>query len=92
MKSLQGERSQTEFAEQLGVSTSYLSDVYNMRRHPGRSMLKTMGVNTVTSYLIPESTINAAITMSMGGHLDSQETSTKEDSKEVNAKTSRRKR
>ena len=89
MKSLQGERSQTDFAEQLGVSTSYLSDVYNMRRHPGRSMLKTMGVNTFTSYLVPESTISAALTTSMGGHLDHKENS-EENRQKINTKANRR--
>ena len=91
MKSLQGDRTQTEFAQHLGVSTSYLSDVYNMRRDPGNKMLKTMGVETVTNYVIPENTINAALTMSTGGHIDNQEIA-KKDSKEVRAKGSRRKR
>jgi transcriptional regulator with XRE-family HTH domain len=90
MKSLQGERTQTEFAQQLGVSTSYLSDVYNMRRDPGTKMLRTMGVETVTNYVIPETTINAALTTSIGGQNASKENSAKEDHKEV--KASRRKK
>jgi transcriptional regulator with XRE-family HTH domain len=38
LKQKQGEQSDRKFAQQLGVSPSYLSDVYNGRTVPGESI------------------------------------------------------
>lgn len=38
LKEKQGEQSDRKFAKQLGVSASYLSDVYNGRTVPGESI------------------------------------------------------
>lgn len=41
----QGSRSLREFAKELGVSASYLSDVYLGHREPGPSILEPLGLN-----------------------------------------------
>lgn len=38
LKEKQGQQSDRKFAKQLGVSASYLSDVYNRRTVPGESI------------------------------------------------------
>jgi len=44
LKARQGERSLREFADELGLSAAYLSDVYLGRRGIGPKLLKTMGL------------------------------------------------
>ena len=44
MKTTQGERSLRAFAEELQVTPSYLSDIYNGRRSPGPAILKFFGI------------------------------------------------
>ena len=44
MRKRQGQRTQREFAEELGVSQQYLCDVYLRRREPGDSILKNLGI------------------------------------------------
>lgn len=43
-------RSQQEFANQIGVSLSYLNDVLHGRREPGEKILSAIGVRKVVSY------------------------------------------
>lgn len=50
LKKAQGGKNQKEFAEELGVSSQYLNDVYMKRREPGESILHPMGLVKVTSY------------------------------------------
>jgi transcriptional regulator with XRE-family HTH domain len=47
LKQKQGEQSDRKFAQQLGVSPSYLSDVYNGRTVPGESI--TAAINAQRS-------------------------------------------
>jgi len=58
MKDVQGNRSQEEFANDLGVTTSYLSHIYNGRRSPSENLLARMNVRTQTAYIIPEEKIS----------------------------------
>ncbi len=44
MRKRQGERTQRDLAEELGVSQQYLNDVYLRRREPGESILKGLGI------------------------------------------------
>lgn len=50
MKRRQGERTQREFAEELGVSQQYLCDVYLRKREPGESILKGLGMTRRTVF------------------------------------------
>jgi transcriptional regulator with XRE-family HTH domain len=50
MKRLQGERSSTEFAADLGISKQYLSDIYNGRREPGESVLNALDLTRTVTY------------------------------------------
>lgn len=54
MKSRQGERTAKEFAEELGISTPYLSDVYSGRRDPGESILSRLNLRMVKMYEVLE--------------------------------------
>jgi transcriptional regulator with XRE-family HTH domain len=58
MKDIQGRRSRGEFAESLGVTTSYLSHIYRGRREPSNNLLLRMGVTAQTAYIIPEEIFN----------------------------------
>jgi transcriptional regulator with XRE-family HTH domain len=40
----QGHLSLRQFAESMGISAAYLSDVYNKNRQPGKKLLKTLGL------------------------------------------------
>jgi transcriptional regulator with XRE-family HTH domain len=42
LKQKQGDQSDRKFAQQLGVSPSYLSDVYNGRTVPGESITSAL--------------------------------------------------
>jgi len=44
MKKQQGERSSKEFAAELGVSGSFLCDIYKGKRDPGPQILKSLGL------------------------------------------------
>lgn len=57
MKQQQGERTQLEYANQLGVSPQYLCDVYAKRREPGPSVLQAMSSVRSVSYMVPETLI-----------------------------------
>jgi transcriptional regulator with XRE-family HTH domain len=87
MKTLQQDKTQKKYAEELGVSPQYLNDVYNFRRDPGPKILRSLGAEPC--FLVPESTINAASTLSVGGiHASSQKAS----EKEIPIKASRRRK
>lgn len=56
MKNIQGNRTQKEYADAIGVSAQYLNDVYNLRREPGPKILKSLGAQKaflIPDYLIP---------------------------------------
>ena len=46
-----GVGSQRKTAHQLGISESYLSDVLNHRRAPGKKILNALGFTKVSRYL-----------------------------------------
>lgn len=50
MKKQQGKRAAREYAEELGISAVYLSDIYNGRRDPGRSVLEALHLERDTVY------------------------------------------
>ena len=39
MRKRQGKRTAREFAEELGISSQYISDIYSGKRAPGRAVL-----------------------------------------------------
>jgi Helix-turn-helix len=43
MKKIQGEKTNTEFAAELGISKQYLSDLYNGRKVPSETVSATLG-------------------------------------------------
>ena len=44
----QGQRSLRQFAKDLGCSASFISDVYQGRRHPGNRLLAMFGIRQIT--------------------------------------------
>ncbi len=42
MRKRQGNRTAKEFAEELGISQAYLSDIYAAKRDPGPSVLEKL--------------------------------------------------
>jgi transcriptional regulator with XRE-family HTH domain len=87
MQKIQGERTQKEFAQTMGVSPQYLNDVYNSRREPGPAIYSFLGAERC--YRVPESTLSTALAAQENTNA-SKEIRTKEDCKEV--KSSRRKK
>ncbi|MBV8207221.1 MAG: helix-turn-helix transcriptional regulator [Acidobacteria bacterium] len=53
MRRLQGKRSSTEFALDLGISKQYLTDIYKGRRDPGESVLQALEVTRNVTYEVP---------------------------------------
>jgi transcriptional regulator with XRE-family HTH domain len=51
----QGKQSMRDYAESLGISVSYLSDIYSQKRNPGEKILDKFGI-TKTSRVIVEYT------------------------------------
>jgi len=51
LKELQGERSLREFAEALGVSAPYLSDVYRGNRQIGAKLCRKLGVPRTREFI-----------------------------------------
>lgn len=45
-----GERSQKELADELGISTAYLSDFLAGAREPGHKMLTALGYERIVRY------------------------------------------
>lgn len=44
LREIQGDRTQTEFAAEIGVSFQYLNDVLHQRRGPGPAILNYLGM------------------------------------------------
>ena len=43
MKKLQGEKTNTEFAAEIGISKQYLTDIYNHRKVPSETVSSALG-------------------------------------------------
>lgn len=50
LKKQQGERTQREFAEEIGITSAYLSDLYLRRRDPAEKVLGKFGITRKTVY------------------------------------------
>jgi hypothetical protein len=48
MKKIQGEKSNTEFAGELGISKQYLCDIYNGRKTPSDTVSTALGFQAKT--------------------------------------------
>jgi transcriptional regulator with XRE-family HTH domain len=53
LKQKQGDQSDRKFAQQLGVSPSYLSDVYNGRTVPGESITSALAARREVVFHVP---------------------------------------
>jgi hypothetical protein len=53
LKQKQGQQSDRKFAQQLGVSPSYLSDVYNGRTVPGESITAALNARRDVVFHVP---------------------------------------
>jgi hypothetical protein len=53
LKQKQGQQSDRKFAQQLGVSPSYLSDVYNGRTVPGESITAALHARRDVVFHVP---------------------------------------
>lgn len=52
MRKQQGERTDKEFAESMGVTPQYVCDIYNGRRIPGDSITRALGATRSTVYTV----------------------------------------
>lgn len=50
LRQRQGERTQAELADELGVSQSFITDLFKGRREPGEKLLKALGLNMKKVY------------------------------------------
>lgn len=50
LRKRQGDRTQREFAAELGITGQYLCDLYLRRRDPGEAVLKNFGIVRRTIY------------------------------------------
>lgn len=50
LRKRQGNRTQREFAKELGITGQYLCDLYLRRRDPGEAVLKNFGIVRRTIY------------------------------------------
>ena len=50
MRRVQGEKTNTAFAKELGISKQYLTDIYNGRKEPGDSVSTALGFQRSTAY------------------------------------------
>lgn len=48
MKKIQGERTNTEFAAEIGISKQYLTDIYNGRKVPSDTVSGALGFTSRT--------------------------------------------
>jgi transcriptional regulator with XRE-family HTH domain len=55
LKRKQGRQSDRQFARQLGVSPSYLSDVYNRRTVPGEAITAPLGAQRTMMFQVAAS-------------------------------------
>jgi hypothetical protein len=51
MKRIQGEKTLTEFADELDMSKQYLSNVYNRHKEPSERLLGKLGFTRQTAYV-----------------------------------------
>jgi transcriptional regulator with XRE-family HTH domain len=51
LRKRQGNRSSKELAEELGISASYLSEVFSGKREPGPSVIAKLGLERKILYL-----------------------------------------
>lgn len=51
MRRIQGEKSNTAFARDLGISKQYLTDIYNGRKEPGDSVSAAVGYRRAIAYV-----------------------------------------
>jgi len=51
MKRVQGGKTLTEFAADLGISKQYLSNVYNRHKEPSERLLGKLGFTRQTAYV-----------------------------------------
>jgi hypothetical protein len=51
MKRVQGEKTLTEFAEELDMSKQYLSNVFNRHKEPSERLLEKLGFARQTAYV-----------------------------------------
>ena len=54
MKKQQGDQTDKDYAQAIGVSPQYLSDVYNGRRVPGDSITSALGATRSIIYTVNE--------------------------------------
>lgn len=50
MRKRQGDRTQREFARELGITQQYLCDLYLRRRNPGEAVLRNLGLSSRVVY------------------------------------------
>jgi len=51
LRKRQGKRAQQDLAAELGISPSYLSDIYKGKREPGEQVLSKLGLERQVGYL-----------------------------------------
>jgi hypothetical protein len=51
MKRIQGEKTLTQFADELDMSKQYLSNVYNRHKEPSERLLEKLGFTRQTTYV-----------------------------------------
>jgi hypothetical protein len=57
MKKIQGEKTNTEFANDLGISKQYLCDIYNGRKIPSETVSASLGFTPkVEMFYVPSAT------------------------------------
>jgi hypothetical protein len=57
MKKIQGEKTNTEFAADLGISKQYLCDIYNGRKIPSETVSATLGFTPkMEMFYVPSAT------------------------------------
>jgi hypothetical protein len=59
MKKIQGEKTNTEFAGELGISKQYLCDIYNGRKVPSDTVSAALGFEAKTQTVYVPSTTAA---------------------------------
>jgi len=50
LRKKQGKRTAREFAEELGISAAYLSDIYHGKRYAGPAVLDRLGLQRAVVY------------------------------------------
>ena len=55
MKKIQGEKTNTQFAAEIGISKQYLTDIYNGRKIPSDTVSEALGYTPGVHPLLPVS-------------------------------------